>query len=212
MLTSVEVDVNMTMWSRVSVNGEPHDHGFVKQSPELDSANVTMSRAENGIDIDPPIVTSFIKNMTILKTTQSGFEKYLIDKFTLLPQTSERCMATELDCTWTYESDLSHNDLDKPVNYFSIRKELREQITLGFFGPAKKGVYSASLQATIYDIGCLILQAIPMIKTAKIDTPNLHYLPMKALDQLGEKFEDDVFICTREPSGTITCTVGRTTA
>jgi len=203
MLTTVEVDIGMTKWTRTIVEGEEHNHGFVKQSPELDSANVTMSRSENGADLDAPKVTSYIKKMTVMKTTNSGFESYLIDKYTLLPQTSERCMATELDCTWSY---VSNNQLD----YFEIREKLRSQILLGFFGPAEKGVYSPSLQATIYDIGCLILQAVSEIETTRIDTPNLHYLPMKALDQLGEKFEDDIFIPTSEPSGTITCTVGRT--
>jgi len=209
MLTGVEVDIRMTKWSRTVVNGEEHNHGFIKQSPELDSANVTMWRSKDGEGLDPPKVISYIKKMTVLKTTNSGFESYLIDKYTLLPQTSERCMATELDCTWTYVDDSKHTDAENQMNYTEIREMLRNQILLGFFGPADKGVYSPSLQATIYDIGCLILQTVPEIKTTKIDTPNIHYLPMKALEQLGEKFEDDVFIPTSEPSGTITCTVGR---
>ena len=221
MLSGVEADIKMTKWSRAVVDNEPHNHGFEKLSPQTESALVQMKRADSQnaeLDLGVPKVTSYIKDMTILKTTNSGFEKYLIDKYTLLPQTAERCMATELDCTWMYDDDLKHvstlneeslGSAENAINYTSIREKVREQICMGFFGPAEKGVYSASLQATIYDIGCLVLQACPQIKTCKIDTPNLHYLPMKTLELLGEKFEDDVFVPTSEPSGTITCTVGR---
>ena len=78
------------------------------------------------------------------------------------------------------------------------------------------GGYSVSLQASIYDTACLALTALPVVSTIKIDTPNKHYLPAKLLDNLGDRtgeevlvWEDDVFIPTDEPSGTITCTVGR---
>lgn len=221
MLSRVEADIKMTKWSRAIIDNEPHNHGFEKLSPETDSAFVQMKRADtqnSTLDLGVSKIMSYIKDMTILKTTKSGFEKYLIDKYTLLPQTSERCMATELDCTWEYDDDLKHvstlneggfDPSAKTVDYASIREKVRAKICAGFFGPAEKGVYSASLQATIYDIGCLVLETCPQINTCKIDTPNLHYLPMKALDLLGEKFEDDVFVPTCEPSGTITCTVGR---
>ena len=45
-----------------------------------------------------------------------------------------------------------------------------------------------------------LLDAVPEVKQIEIDTPNLHYLPAKLLDAVGEKFEDDVFIPTSEPS------------
>ena len=65
------------------------------------------------------------------------------------------------------------------------------------------------LQATIFDIGCLVLKAAKDVACISIDTPNMHYLPFKSLEALGEKFADDVFIPTSEPSGTIHCTVTR---
>ena len=70
-------------------------------------------------------------------------------------------------------------------------------------------MYSASLQASVYDAGCMVLTALPVVDSIAIDTPNLHYLPMKALAALGESFDDDVFLPTSEPSGMIHCTVRR---
>ena len=37
----------------------------------------------------------------VLKTTQSGYEGYLHDKYTLLPETKDRIMATSITTNWT---------------------------------------------------------------------------------------------------------------
>merc|ERR1712118_297293 len=95
------------------------------------------------------------------------------------------------------------------VDYAATRTAVRKQLSKGILGPAVGGIYSPSLQATIYDAGCMVLQAAPTVQSISISTPNLHYLPAKLLEQLDAKFEDDVFIPTNEPSGTITCTVSR---
>ena len=39
----------------------------------------------------------------MLKTTQSGYVGYLKDKFTLLPETTDRIAATSITATWRYE-------------------------------------------------------------------------------------------------------------
>eukprot|EP00310_Coccolithus_braarudii_P013739 CAMPEP_0183340774 /NCGR_PEP_ID=MMETSP0164_2-20130417/7208_1 /TAXON_ID=221442 /ORGANISM="Coccolithus pelagicus ssp braarudi, Strain PLY182g" /LENGTH=329 /DNA_ID=CAMNT_0025510959 /DNA_START=38 /DNA_END=1027 /DNA_ORIENTATION=- len=196
MLTGVEIEVKQTQWLRASIEGEAHDHAFVKGAAELASASVRLVRGRD------PEVTSRIDGMTVLKTTQSGFEKYLFDQYTLLPPTRERCLATEMDASWTYAPGAK-------VDYAATRKLVTEQLLYGLFGPARGGVYSESLQATIYDAGCLVLKAIPAVASISMWTPNLHYLPYRQLSQLGEAFADDIFTPTNEPSGTIHCTVAR---
>ena len=194
MLEAVEVEANQVLWQRVS---EEHPHGFVKNSPETAAAVVRLERGSNQL----PVITSYIRQMTVLKTTLSGFEKYLQDQYTLLPETDERCLATELDATWTFTG---------PVTDFnSVRKTVRDRLLLGIFGPPPSGVYSASLQATIYDAGCLVLRDAPEVQSIAISTPNLHYLPFHQLSRLGEKFEDDIFVPTSEPSGSIYCKIER---
>jgi hypothetical protein len=110
-------------------------------------------------------------------------------------------MATEMTASWNYAQ--------LPQDFGAARNNVRRQILKGFFGEPATGVYSASLQESIYDAGCLVLDAVPEVKQIEIDTPNLHYLPAKLLDAVGEKFEDDVFIPTSEPSGSINCIVAR---
>jgi urate oxidase len=196
-LSAVEVDVSQAPWSRVVIEDKEHEHGFVRGSNERAEAKVRLERG--GV----PQVVSTIEEMTIIKTTQSGFEGYHKDQYTLLPECTERCLATELSAYWTYVPDGTAPD------YAAVRQTVHAQLTAGIFGPPNGGVYSASLQATIYDAGCLVLKAAPTVAQISISTPNLHYLPCRSLEQLGEKFEDDVFIPTSEPSGTISCTVGR---
>lgn len=200
MLSAVECEVHETRWERVSVEGESHEHGFTKVAPEKNTARVRLTR-----DDPQPTVVSGVTGLTVLKTTQSGFSNFLRDDKTLLPETQERCMATEMSVEWRYLPTKAAAKID----YASIRSVVCQNLLDGYFGPAAGGVFSPSLQATIYDMGCLVLKAAPDIADISIDTPNLHYLPFRSLESLGDKFEDDVFVPTDEPSGSIHCTVSR---
>lgn len=75
-------------------------------------------------------------------------------------------------------------------------------------GPAETGVYSPSLQATVYDAGCNVLRNAPGIAQIFIDTPNVHYIPVTPAGGL-LPFEDDLFMPTSDPAGTICCTLAR---
>ncbi len=205
-LSAVEVDVTEQLWHRVVTGGSEHDHGFVRNSPERSVAHVRLTRDSP----HEPLVVSKIEGLTVLKTTQSGFSNFLHDKYTLLPDTSERCMATEMSVEWRYQDGGGASSAPVKVDYAATRSTLREQLLRGFFGPPKGGVFSASLQATIYDLGCLVLSALPAVASISIDTPNIHMIPFTQLKNLtSESFADDVYVATSEPAGTIHCTVSR---
>ena len=178
-LTAVEVDIKEDLWRRHTTPcGKEHEHGFVREAPERATANVRLTREEP----TKPRVKSGLAGLTVLKTTQSGFENYLRDKFTLLPETQERCLATEMKLDWTYENV----DMDK-VDFKEMRAMLRNEFKKGFFGPPVGGVYSPSLQATIYDAGCMVLKAVPAINSISIYTPNIHMIPFHSLKALGQQ-------------------------
>jgi len=223
-LTSVEMKVDEIPWRRAIVQGVQHDHAFEHPGHETWHATVNATRDSNG-NIIITNITSAINNMTVLKTTQSGFNSFMRDKYTMLPDCTERCLSTHIDCSWTYavnNNNIVHHDT---MNYNSIRNEARKSMCFAVFGPPQGGVYSESLQATIYDMGCVMLTNIPEIQKINISTPNVHYLPCVALNTLGRDkvgdditssshhppllFEDDIFIPTSEPSGSIRCTVER---
>jgi urate oxidase len=204
MLEAVEVEVIEDLWRRTKTDGADHDHGFVREGPEQATAFVRLTREQ----MQKPEVRSGLQGLTVLKTTQSGFEGYHRDSYTLLPETTERCMATQMKVEWGYA-----DGFNGVVDYAAVRAKLRSEVMRGFFGPAKGGVYSVSLQATIYDAGCLVLQAIPAVQRISIYTPNMHMIPFLPLKQLGgdtaAPFADDVYVSTSDPAGTIHCTVSR---
>merc|ERR1719491_2930533 len=111
------------------MEGEPHQHGFVRASPAYAVANVKLSRDRRWY----PEVTSGFRGMTILKTTQSGWENFLKDKFTTLGDTDDRCMSTEVSCDWTYVP----KDGGAEPDYGSVRKNIDEQFKQGFFRPGQ---------------------------------------------------------------------------
>ena len=144
------------------------------------------------------------QQMSFLKTTQSGFEKFLRDDYTLLPECTDRCLSSHVDFWWRFVAPA--RDLD----FGAIRTTMKSEFMKALFGPASTGVYSESLQATIYDAGCMCLTALDAVAEVDISTPNVHYLPVIApLVAVGETWNNDIFQPTSDPSGSITCTVSR---
>ena len=143
------------------MDGEEHEHGFERGSSERATATVRWARGGSAT------VESAIEEMTVLKTTGSGFTDYLQDRYTLLPPTEERCLATELSASWRFVPSAGA----PAVDYAATRTAVRKQLSKGIFGPAVGGIYSPSLQATIYDAGCMVLQAAPTVQSISISEP-----------------------------------------
>ena len=83
-------------WERMAVGAQPHPHAFVQKNTARTFAQVACTRGGSSVE-------SGIEDLLILKTTGSGFEGYAQDKFTTLPPTKDRIMATKLKATWAYE-------------------------------------------------------------------------------------------------------------
>lgn len=125
---------------RVSYHeGKPHDHGYSMEGPCTRTAQAVVSR------VGLPKVTSGMIDFKVLKTTQSGYEGFLTDKFTGLKDTRERILATCMDVTWTYGGG--------PVKcYNTCYNQVLETLKELFFGPPNGGVYSPSVQYTMYQM------------------------------------------------------------
>jgi urate oxidase len=89
-------------------------------------------------------VTSGIRGWKVLKTTQSGYEGYLKDKYTMLPETNDRIVATEVTATWKYAAPVR--------NYSAAYEGVKAAMVEAFFGPSKGGVYSPSVQYTLFEM------------------------------------------------------------
>ncbi|KAL4561889.1 hypothetical protein LXL04_034071 [Taraxacum kok-saghyz] len=96
--------------------------------------------------------------------------------------------------------------------------ELIQSISRGPLGftekylDVKKGVYSPSVQATLYDMAKVVLARFPDVSSILLKMPNIHFLPVNLSSKTNPvivKFEDDVYLLTDEPHGSIEASLSR---
>ncbi len=193
-VSKTEIEIEEKLWNRIliddkdSKNNKPHDHSFVSAGSEKRTAKITAEG--NGVS-----VVSGIKDLLVLKTTGSGFEKYVKDKYTTLKETSDRVFSTSVKAVWHYAN--------QEVNYFSVCNAVRN-IILETFAEH----HSLSVQQTLYEIGRNVIEKINDISEISLTMPNKHYLLFN-LEQFGMKNNNEIFIPTDEPFGLIEATVKR---
>ncbi|MDQ6813216.1 MAG: urate oxidase, partial [Bacteroidota bacterium] len=140
-------------------------------------------------------VTSGIKGLLILKTTDSAFTGYIKDQYTTLKETNDRILATECEASWAYES----HQLDFACLYKNVRETLLK--TFAFHK-------SLSVQQTLYAMGEEVLKENTVVREISLIMPNKHHIPFN-LEQFGIENKNEIFIATDEPFGYITGTIVR---
>lgn len=149
-VSKAKVAVEEKPWRRVAVAGAPHDHGFALQGEELRTAYVTVDRAGR------VEVTSGLKGLSVAKTTQSGYEGFIKDAYTTLPDTKERMMASTVTATWRYARP--------PPDFNAAYQAARAGLLEAFFGPPRGGVYSPAVQTTLYDMGKAVIARVAQVR------------------------------------------------
>ncbi len=178
-----------TKWSRLLVDGKPHEHSFLLDSNGRPYAAVAMARG------GAATVESGIKGFTFMKTTQSGWANYVKDKYTTILETHDRMAATAMDASWRWNR--------APADYAAANAKIL-QTALEVFATT----YSSSVQDSLYRMGMAVLEAVPEMEDITMACPNKHYLLIN-LTPFGLDNDNHVFVATDEPHGQIECTVGR---
>lgn len=186
-VSSTKIEITESLWRRVHASnaGQPdqrHPHAFIGGGNEKATTEITHSQLAT-------TVSSGIKNLLVLKTTDSGFENFLKDKFTTLKETSDRILATSLMARWEYEK----NDND----FAACRRRIRELIIHTFADHQ-----SLSVQHTQYAVGRAVLENCPEVSEIHLSMPNKHYLPVD-LGPFGMENKNEIFVPTDEPFGLI---------
>ena len=184
----VEISLSERCWSRISAGGKPHAHSFTEKSPAKPFARIVCTTKET-------LVESGIEDLLILKTTGSGFENFLRDEFTTLPETSDRIFATKLKATWTYTK--------KPKSYSATNEKILGTMLAVF---AKN--FSPSVQVTLFQMGEAALKVAPQIAKVHLVMPNKHCLLIN-LSPFGLENKNELFVPTDEPHGQIEGTIAR---
>ncbi|EEF59469.1 factor-independent urate hydroxylase [Pedosphaera parvula] len=187
-IQKVTLHLSERMWKRLSIDGKPHPHAFSGNSEACPFAHVTCNR-------DKILVESGIKDLLILKSTESGFEGYPKCEYTTLPETKDRIMATSLEASWTFQKS--------PKLYGEANRKILNEMLAIFANN-----YSPSVQTTLYQMAEAALKAVPEISRVTLKMPNKHYLLIN-LKPFGLENNNEVFVPTEEPHGQIEATVTR---
>lgn len=187
-VSQAQVEITEHLWSRMAFEAHPHPHAYASSGSEKRTTLVKQSRTATS-------VSSGFKDLLILKTTDSGFENYIKDKYTTLKETNDRILATQCEASWLYTAE----KLDFNAVYNGIRNTLLH--TFAFHK-------SLSVQQTLFDMGKAVLENIVMVKEISLIMPNKHHIPFN-LEQFGMQNNNDIFIATDAPYGYITGTISR---
>jgi urate oxidase len=186
---SVSILIESMLWKRLTVDGEPHPTTFIRGSRELQTTNV--ERAQDG----PFRILSGFDNLVLLKTANSGFEGYIKDSLTTLPETKDRLFGTAVSAEWYYTSS--------DLGFDAVRIAIREAM-LGTFANHK----SKSVQQTLYAMAESALEEVAEINEIEIIMPNKHCL-LVDLAKFGQDNPNEIFVPTDEPHGYIEARIRR---
>lgn len=184
----VEVKLSEHCWERMVIADHPHPHSFREHGLARPTAHIVATRA--GIETE-----SGLQDLLILKSAESGFENFLRDSFTTLPETHDRIFATQLTAVWKYAQ--------KPSSYSGTNKKILTALLRPF---AEN--YSPSVQTTLFQMGEAALNTAPEISRVHLTMSNRHCLSVN-LSPFGLENRNELFVPTDEPHGQIEGTVER---
>jgi urate oxidase len=186
----VRIRITQFPWSRIEVNGRGHEHSFVRGVGER---KTTVTGEEGG----GRRVEAGIDNLLVMKTTESGWEGFLRERYTTLPETRDRILATIVTASWVYAEST-------PLDFDSLWRGVRDRILTTFTDH-----YSPSVQNTLYRIGRAVLEGFGEVQKIHLSFPNKHHI-LYDLSRFGMENENEIFHATSDPYGLIEGTVERT--
>jgi len=182
----VRIEAAQTLWSRLSVQGQPHSHTFTSSTSEKRTAAVAATR-------EAKTLHAGIDGLVVLKTTGSAFESFLRDEYTTLKEDRNRILATAIRAAWLYR--------DNPADFDSTWQSVRQTLLETFAGHD-----SESLQHTLYAMGEAVLRECPTIREIHLSLPNKHY-NLVDLSPFHLDNPKEIFLPTDEPHGLIEATL-----
>ena len=182
------IGLEMYPWIRLDSGGSPHPHAFVRDGRYVRTATVTYEGGQAR-------VVSGVKDLVVLKTTDSEFHGFLQDRYTTLQPTADRVMATSMIAQW-WHTDLG---VDWAKSYDTAVSTLTDVFA---------GHHSLGLQQTAYEMGKALLESQPQIAEMRFSMPNKHHFVID-LSPYGLSNANEVFHADDRPYGLIEGTVRR---
>jgi urate oxidase len=187
-ITGARVLIEEHGWERIYVNRHPHHHSFSRGSGERRTTAVTVSG-------DQHWVVSGLTGLTVLKSTGSEFHGFPRDKYTTLPETDDRILATDVTARWRYQG----SGIPWGKTFLEVRRRMLETFA---------ETHSLSLQQTLYSMGAAVVSAQPEVAEIRLSMPNKHHF-LVDLSPFGLENNNEVFYAADRPYGLIEGSVVR---
>lgn len=182
------VNVREHGWRPIDVAGSLAPDAFVRTGEGTRVATVAATR-------DGVTVEAGVEDLIVMKTTRSAFEGFPHDRYTTLPETDDRLMATKVTAIWRYGAP----DIDFDATWTDVRRTLLEVFA---------DHDSPSVQTSIWIIARAMLERYDVLDEVRMVLPNLHHWTVD-LAPFGLTNDKLVYVATTEPHGLIEATVRR---
>ena len=182
------VKVSQQLWQRIDLDGESNGIAFTGGGSEENTCEAVSS-------VEAIQLRSGLKGLQVLKTSESGFEGFLQDKFTTLKETNDRIFATTITADWPCPD---------PNHDWAATRGIIRNLLLDVFAHQ----YSPSVQKTLYEMANSVLSACPEINEISLDMPNQHHL-LADIAKLDLENQNDIFVPSPQPFGVISATIKR---
>jgi urate oxidase len=163
-------------------------HSFQRQGAYTRTGVVTVG--ESGEQ-----VVSGISGLVLLNSTASEFRGFPKDRYTTLPETTDRILATAVDARWRYGGAEQHWD----HSFTGVLHALTDAFV---------NTYSCSLQQTLFAMGTRVLESRTEIAEVRLTLPNKHHY-LVDLAPFGMTNDNEVYLAGDRPYGLIEGTVTR---
>jgi urate oxidase len=179
-------------WTRIPLDAGPAPDAFTRTGDLTRIAVVAATKAGASVEAG-------IEDLTVMKTTKSAFKGFDRDRYTTLPDTDDRIMATKITALWGYGETAAEPGFDFDAAFGRARGTLLTVLAEHF---------SPAVQTSIWIMATAMLEAEPAMDWVRMVLPNLHHWTVN-LEPFGLDNPGRVFVATTEPHGLIDATVRR---
>jgi urate oxidase len=185
----VRIQVESYPWDRLtSANGTAHPHAFARRGSYVRTVTATYSA-------DATWLVSGVRDLIVLKTTDSEFHTFYEDRYTTLEPTHDRIMAGSVTAQWLHTGE----DIDWSTSFDGVLAAMTDTFA---------GHHSLALQQTMYAMGEAIIAEQPELAEVRFSMPNKHHFVID-LSPYGLENKNEVFHADDRPYGYIEGTVRR---
>jgi urate oxidase len=190
-VSSSRVAIRRHAWDPIQTDVGPASDAFRRVGPADRTALVVASGSGESVEAG-------VVDLRVMKTTRSAFVGFPRDRYTTLPEATDRMMATAVEAAWRYRPDALEG-LDFDAEHAATLATL-----LAVFVEHD----SPSVQTSIWLMAEAMLDRHPALDEVRMRLPNLHHWTVD-LGPFGQPDATGIFVATTEPHGLIEATIRR---